>query len=114
MRAMEDRALPGHVQLPLACTLGADDGRARMRRRQRLADLADPLARRVGALLEVRYRSAPGVRDELEALAAAEQQCCAFVAWTVSEDAGHPVLRVVADAARPDDVAPIAALFCAS
>jgi hypothetical protein len=50
-----------------------------------------------------------GVREELEAFAAAERQCCAFVAWTVTEEASRLVLRVVADAATPDDVASIAA-----
>ncbi len=52
-----------------------------------------------------------GVRDELEALAAAERQCCAFVAWDVSQDGRHPVLHVTADPSAPDDIAPIAAMF---
>lgn len=45
-----------------------------------------------------------------DALAAAERQC-SFVAWDVSQDEDHVVLHVTADPARPDDVAPIAALF---
>lgn len=90
--------------------VGSRDGPARMLRGQRLGETADPVARRAGAVLEVRYRPGPGVREELE-LAAAERRCCSFVAWTVTEDGGHPVLRVVADAGTPDDVASIASLF---
>ncbi len=93
---MDDSGLTGRVELPVACTLGPDDRSARMRRWQRLSDVAVPVARRAGPLLEVRYQAGHGVRDELEALAEAEQECCSFVAWTVIDDGGHPVLRVEA------------------
>ena len=99
------------AKLPVACTLGPDDGRARMRRWQALAKKGRPSARRSDHRLEVRYQPEPGVRDELDALAAAERQCCAFVAWDVSQDGHYPVLYVTADPSAPDDVAPIAALF---
>ncbi len=65
-----------------ACTLGPDDWPARMRRWEALARKGRPIARRSGHRLEVRYQPEPGVRDALEALAAAERKCCAFVAWT--------------------------------
>lgn len=106
----DDRA-PAGVTLPVACTLGPADGAARMARWQRLSHAAAPTVRRDGHRLEVRYPPGPGVRAELEALVAAEAECCAFVAWAVTEVDGAPVLRVTADADRPDDVAPIAALF---
>jgi hypothetical protein len=99
------------MELPLACALGPGDGQARMLRWRALAEKGAPRARRRGHRLEVRYRPEPGVGEELEALAAAERSCCAFVSWEVAEEGGHPVLRVTADPARPDDVAPIAALF---
>jgi hypothetical protein len=82
-----------------------------MRRWQDLAQKGHPSARRSGHRLEVRYQPEPGVREELEALAAAERQCCAFVAWDVSQEGRDPVLHVIADPSAPDDVAPIAALF---
>ncbi len=104
-----DAATP--AVLPVACTLGPDDGAARMRRWEALSVDGCPSTRRSGHLLEVRYRLAPGVREELDALAAAERQCCSFVAWDVSQDEDHVVLHITADPARPDDVAPIAALF---
>jgi len=99
------------AELPLACTLGSDDGAARMARWQRLADTATPSPRRAGHQLEVRYQPGPGVREELEALAAAEAKCCSFVAWAVTQDGDQAVLHVTADPRTPDDVAPIAALF---
>ena len=107
---MEQSASAGKVELPVASALGRDDGQVRMLRWQRLGETADPVARRAGAVLEVRYRPGPGVREELQALAAAERQCCSFVSRTVTEDGGQPVLRVVADGGTPDDLALIVAL----
>ncbi len=100
--------------LPVACTLGPSDGAARLARWQRPADTAAPSARRRGRELVVRYEARRGVREELEALAAAEAECCSFVTWTVDQDGNHAVLRVIADQRRPDDVAAIAALFGAT
>jgi hypothetical protein len=108
---MDNHGNAAGAELPIACSLGADEGPERMRRWQALAEKGRPSARRSGHRLEVRYQPEPGVRDELEALAAAERQCCAFVAWEVRQDGHHPVLHVTADPGAPDDVAPIAALF---
>jgi hypothetical protein len=96
--------------LPIACTLGPVDGLDRMRRWQALSEMGRPAVTRIGPTLEVRYRPVAGVHAELVALAAAEQECCSFVAWTVADDRGQPVLRVSA-ADSPDDIAPIASLF---
>ncbi len=98
-------------EFPLACTLGPDDGRARRARWLALHDRAAPTIRRFDAHLEIRYPPRPGVREELEDLAAAEQRCCAFVAWAVSDDHGQPVLVVTAPPGSPDAVDPIAAMF---
>jgi hypothetical protein len=72
---------------------------------------ANPTATREGRLLEVRFRPGGGVLDELVALAGAEQECCSFVTWTVTDDAGAPVLRVLANPDSPDDIALIAPQF---
>lgn len=71
--------------LPLARTLGPEDSRSRMLRWQRLHEAAGPVARLNLGRLEVRYRPRPGVRAELAELAAAEQICCSFASWSVSE-----------------------------
>lgn len=52
------------------------------------------------------------MQQELELLAAAEQRCCSFVAWTVAAD--RPVLYVTAPVDNPDAVEPIALLVGAA
>jgi hypothetical protein len=99
------------THLPLACTLGPDDGPARLVRWRALHESAAPVTRLLDGQLEVRYRSAPGVQEELQDLAAAEQVCCSFVAWVVSDDQGQPVLRVISPADSPDALGPIATMF---
>lgn len=99
------------ADVPVACTLGPDDGPARLRRWQHLAEVAAPSARLIGHRLEVHYRPGPGVREELKALAAAEAQCCSFVTWRVMEDDEAPVLHIATDPATPEDIYPIASLF---
>lgn len=108
-----DRALDPtqHSPLPLACTLGPGNARSRLLRWQRLHESADPVAHLDGGQLEVRYEPGPGIEAELAELAAAEQACCSFATWNVSEVEGHPVLRVVPPTDAPDAVAPVAALF---
>lgn len=106
-----DLELTGSSPLPLACTLGPDDGRSRLLRWQRLHEAADPVARLEAGRLEVRYQPGAGVLAELADLAAAEQGCCSFGTWSVTEMEGQPVLHVVSPADTPEAVAPIAALF---
>ena len=98
-------------ELPIACNLGPDGGADRMRRWKALVETASPNASREGRILEVRFEPGSGVLDELAALAAAEKECCAFVTWTVTEDQGSPVLRVLAKPDSPDDVDSIATLL---
>lgn len=98
-------------RLPVACGLGPEDGRIRMRRWRALSEVGRPTASQGAGVLEVRYQPGPGVHAELVALAAAEQECCSFVCWTVAEDAGHSVLRVVANPGSPDDISAISSLF---
>jgi hypothetical protein len=97
--------------LPVSCRLGIGDGMARMRRWRALSGYGRPTARRRGHRLEVRYQPEPGVGEELEALVAAERQCCSFVTWDVSQDFNGPVLYVTADPGAPDDITSIATLF---
>ncbi|MBM7805361.1 hypothetical protein JOD57_001198 [Geodermatophilus bullaregiensis] len=97
--------------LPLACTLGPQDGRDRLRRWEALHRSAAPVSSLRHGVLEVRYPGAPGVLAELSALAAAEQNCCTFVDWSVAQAGGDAVLTVRAPAGQPEAVEPIAALF---
>ena len=109
-----DLELTQNSPLPLACTLGPDDGRSRMLRWRELHEAANPVARVDAGRLEVRYQPGPGVCAELADLAAAEQNCCSFVTWSVSQVEGQPVLHVVSPTDTPEAIAPIAALFGAT
>jgi len=99
------------VELPLACTLGPDDGAARLRRWRALAARFPPHAVRAPGRLELRWRLDPEAARELHALAGAERECCAFASWTVIRDGADTILRVTADPERPDDLAAVEHLF---
>jgi hypothetical protein len=107
------RGVP-QAELPVACTLGAGDGVARMRRWQALAEKAPPRARRSNNRLDVRWHLDADGAIELDLLAAAERECCSFLSWTVTCAGTESMLTVTADPSRPDDVAAVAALFAAS
>ncbi len=92
-----------------ACTLGADDGRARMLRWEALAETAGPAARRIGPTLEISYPLDAG--EELESLVTAERQCCQFVEWAIVHRGDTLVLRIAADPGRPEDIESFADLF---
>lgn len=101
-------------ELPVACTLGAEDGPSRLQRWQHLHQLAVPIAQLTNGEFEVRYQPGPGVLDELQDLVAEERLCCTFVSWDVTEDAGHPILHVTAPTGSPENIEPIAAMFAAT
>jgi len=108
------RSSAGAPPVPAACTLTPVDATSRLHRWQRLHDLAEPRASLLPGLLEVTYRAVPGVLAELRELAAAEQACCAFVAWVVADVRGQPTLRVTSPDGDPDAVQAIAAMFGAA
>ncbi|MEX5719055.1 hypothetical protein [Geodermatophilus maliterrae] len=99
--------------LPLACTLGPEDGRDRLSRWEALHRTAVPAVHVADGELRVSYPGGPGVTEELRSLAAAEATCCAFVTWDVTEEAGRAVLTVRAPAGAPEAIGPIAVLFSA-
>ena len=79
--------------LPLACDLGPQDGQARLLRWQALHRVATPTAHLRDGEFEVRYQPGPGVHEELVSLADAEQECCSFVRWSVTEVAMVDTVR---------------------
>jgi hypothetical protein len=100
-----------NVQLPIACTLGPDDGAARMQRWEAVSTKARLSARHSGHLLEVRYQPAPGIREESHALVAAERNCCSFAQRELSDNEDAVVLRIMVHPERQDDIVAIAGLF---
>jgi hypothetical protein len=94
--------------LPIACSLGADDGGERLARWRALWARATPSVEREADALVVTFPAGRGVREELEALAAGERRCCAFAEWEVEPEVDHVVLRI---RSHPDGVAALSALF---
>jgi hypothetical protein len=104
----------GPVELPLACTLGAEDGAARLRRWRAFAERSRPRSQRLAHRLEIRWRVDADGASELGALVAAERECCAFVTWSVSREDPDAILEITSDASRPEDLDAISQLFSAS
>jgi len=95
----------------LACSLGPWEGPARLDRWRMLRAQAAPTAQLLEGCFEIRYQSAPGVREELEDLVRAEQSCCAFVTWQLIDRGGMHVVRVISPSEAPEAIAPIVAMF---
>jgi hypothetical protein len=89
---------------PVACSLSAGD------LEQRLAAIAaigadSLIARSVeGGRHELRFRADATTRERLEAIVAAEAECCSFLDLALHEDGGELVLSIAA----PTDAQPIA------
>ena len=99
------------AELPAACSLQAADGAGRVRRWRELISAARPQAARRPGALELRWRlDARGLR-ELEALVAAERECCGFVIWGLDAERDGALLTITARPGRPGDVDAIVALF---
>ena len=81
---------------PIACSLSAGD------LNDRLAEIAD-LGRTAllsaeldGARATLRFAAAPGIRQRLARIVAAESECCAFLTMTVREEGDDLVLKIAA------------------
>jgi hypothetical protein len=84
------------TELPIACSLSA------VELPQRLAEMAE-LGR--AALIEVRteptraqlrFAAGAGMRDRVQAVVAAESQCCAFLTMSVTDEPDSVVLTIEA------------------
>lgn len=84
-------------ELPIACTLEATDGAARIGRWRALSNARFDLRQGPGEVV-ILYEPRPGVHEELESLVAAERECCGFADWEVTRESGNVVLRIRADA----------------
>ena len=82
--------------LPIACTLSAADRRARGAELRALGhdglvDVTDEAGRAV-----LRFRPDPAIRERVEALVAAESECCAFLDFRLEHGAEATVLTISA------------------
>jgi hypothetical protein len=96
------------TELPIACTLDANEGGKRLARWAALSARGAPSLGREADALVVAYPTGHGVREELEALAAAERRCCSFAEWEVEQEPDRVVLRI---RSHPDGLAAIVSLF---
>lgn len=83
-------------ELPIACSLGASD------LKRRLTAIAEIGAKSLrgreadGKRHLLRFRSDAETRRQLEAIVAAEAECCSFLDLTLEEDGSELVLTVAA------------------
>lgn len=97
----EDLTMTNNVsrrnELPVACSLEAVDGAARMGRWRALSGARIDMRHEPDQVVVV-YEPRSGVHEELEALVAAERECCAFAEWELTRAPESVTLRIRADA----------------
>jgi hypothetical protein len=81
---------------PIACSLSASDLRVRLVEMTAVGTAALVDVRNDGARAELRFAARAGVRERVDAIVAAESQCCAFLALHVTETADMVVLTIQA------------------
>ena len=86
------------AELPIACSLNADELPARLAEMTALGRNALIEVRRATAHAELRFAARDGVRDRVEAIVAAEARCCAFLTMDVRDDPDRVVLNISAPA----------------
>jgi hypothetical protein len=83
-------------ELPIACSLSASDLSTRLREMADLGHSALLDVRHEPTRAELRFAAGAGLRDRVEGIAAAESQCCAFLAMTVTDEPDTVVLAIEA------------------
>ena len=93
---------------PIACTLSAADLSARLAEMKRLGQDALLSVDGAGTL---RFRSDAETRARLEAIVAAEAECCPFLHMELREEAGALVLEIRASQGAEPVVAELVSAF---
>ncbi len=97
------------TELPvIACSLSADELPDRRRRWLALSDRALAGRAPIDGGLRLTFRAAPGVEEELRALAELEHACCAFAAFEVDVGGERVTLDVTSSG---EGVAAVRQLF---
>jgi hypothetical protein len=91
--------------LPIACSLSATELPERLARMAALGRDALLACEHDGTRAQLRFAAAPGVRERVEAIVAAEAECCAFLTMRVGEHPGGIVLSIEA----PEGAGPVLA-----
>jgi hypothetical protein len=97
--------------LPIACTLSATDLRARGAELRALGgDGLIGLSEQDGRAV-LRFRPDPGIRSRVEAVVAAESECCAFLDFRLDHHADASVLTISAPNGGAEVVHELASAF---
>ncbi len=84
------------AELPIACSLNATDLPARLAEITTLGRDALIDVLRAPARAELRFAAGDGIRDRLEAIVQAEDQCCAFLNMELRDQPDQVVLLITA------------------
>ena len=79
--------------LPIACSLDAADLSSRQREWRELLDASLIERTSVAAGVRMRFPNDPGVRTTIERLIALEQDCCAWIEWSLRESSSGLTLE---------------------
>jgi hypothetical protein len=95
--------------IAVACALGSADLAAQNSRWEELAARAMTGRTETADGLRLCFRREPDTEEELRALAAAENECCPWAAWTVRADSAQIVLE--ARSASAEGIATLHGMF---
>ena len=96
---------------PIACTLSSSDLASRMGELRALGGDGFLSVTEGPGRAEVRFRPDPGIRRRVEAAAAAEAECCAFLDFRVESRAGATVLTITAPDGGAEAIPQLVAAF---
>jgi hypothetical protein len=79
---------------PIVCTLTADEMPKRLAQIRAIGEASLRSAETIGSQAALRFRADPLTRRRLEAIIAAEGQCCAFLSFELTEEREDLVLAI--------------------
>ena len=82
------------AELPIACSLRAAEMPVRLAEIGSIGRASLLGAQTADSRAELRFRAGPETRARLEAIVAAEAECCAFLAMSLRDEAGGITLTI--------------------
>ncbi len=99
------------ADMPIACSLTADEMPDRLSQIAALGEAALDSAQIDGALAVLRFRARERVRERLEALVAAEAKCCGFLKMDLHDAPGVVILTIRSEPGGEPVVADLVSAF---
>jgi hypothetical protein len=101
------------IPLPIACTLDPDQMPQRGEEIRALGRDGLVAVEREERSVTLRFRPDPSIRARVEAIAAAESRCCAFLDFTVTQAEDATVLTIAAPEGAEPTLRDLTGLFAA-